>query len=139
MTVKVGLNGTAVLALVAVAAVGYVAWKGVPKLREAANAINPLNHDNVFAQGVNAVGGAIVTAPDGAGKNADGSWSLGGWLYDVTHPAEAAAVRSVGAPVAVWPSSGLSDAQANDARHLYAQQDPRRLDMPDYSLPTYGD
>lgn len=50
------------------------------------NAINPLNQDNVFYSGVNAVGGAIVSDPAGPGKNADGSWTLGGWLFDITHP-----------------------------------------------------
>lgn len=132
MTVKVGLNGTAVLALAALGVVGLIAWKGIPKLAEAAgaaaNAVNPLNHDNVFAQGVNAAGGAIVSDPAGPGKNADGSWSLGGWLYDVTHPATAGAVAGLSAPLA-WPSSGLSAAQAADARTLYAAQDPRRFDM----------
>ena len=53
---------------------------------DAAQAINPLNRDNIFYGGVNAVGGALVTDPAGPGKNADGSWSLGGWIYDVTHP-----------------------------------------------------
>lgn len=88
---KVQLNAPAVLALAGLGVAALLAWKG-PKLaaaawngvKGAADAVNPLNHDNVFAGGVNAVGAAIVTEPDGAGKNADGSWSLGGWLRDVT-------------------------------------------------------
>lgn len=50
------------------------------------NAINPLNNDNIFYSGVNAVGGAIVDKDNGPGRNADGSWTLGGWLFDITHP-----------------------------------------------------
>ena len=50
------------------------------------NAINPLNNDNIFYSGVNAVGGASVDKDSGPGRNADGSWTLGGWLFDITHP-----------------------------------------------------
>jgi hypothetical protein len=89
----VSLSATGVLAVVAVAAVGVLFWKSgdIAKaaggvLSDAANAVNPANHDNVFATGVNDVGGAVVTDPAGPGKNADGSWSLGGWIFDVTHP-----------------------------------------------------
>lgn len=111
MSVKVGLNGTAVLALVAVAVVGVVVWKGLPKLAQAAKdagqAVNPLNHDNVFAKGVNAVGGAIVSEPAGAGKNADGSWTFGGWIYDVTHP-----------DAFTFPSTVARGDEVNDARQI---------------------
>lgn len=73
--------------LLALGYVGYKAYKDGPQaIADAANAINPTNPDNIFATGVNSVGGAIVSEPDGAGKNADGSWTLGGWVYDVTHP-----------------------------------------------------
>jgi hypothetical protein len=51
----------------------------------AANAMNPVNPNNVFATAVNSIGGVLVSDPQGNGKNADGSWTLGGWLYDVTH------------------------------------------------------
>lgn len=40
-------------------------------------AVNPVNPDNVFASGVNAVGGAV------SGRGAE--WSLGSWVYDVFH------------------------------------------------------
>lgn len=43
----------------------------------AAQAVNPVNPNNVFASGVNAVGGAV------SGQGAD--WSLGSWIYDLTH------------------------------------------------------
>lgn len=48
-------------------------------------AINPASSENIINRGVSAIGGAIVSDPVGPGKNADGSWSLGGWLYDITH------------------------------------------------------
>lgn len=45
------------------------------------NAINPLNNDNVFYSSVNAVGASIAGVPRD-------SWSLGSWIYDITHPNE---------------------------------------------------
>lgn len=51
----------------------------------AANNLDPTNPENVAYGTVNTWGGAIVD-DTGAGKNADGSWSLGGWIYDITHP-----------------------------------------------------
>lgn len=77
------------LALLTVGVVYYTVRKTsgavVAGAGQALQAVNPINPDNIFNSSVNAVGGALV-ASDGAGKNADGSWTLGGWLYDVTHP-----------------------------------------------------
>ena len=86
---KLGLTGTGVLALAGLAVAGYAAWrvaKAAGPVTDALNAVNPFNHDNVFATAVNDVGGSVITNPSGPGKNADGSWSLGGFIYDVTHP-----------------------------------------------------
>lgn len=41
-----------------------------------ANAVNPLNHENVFSQGANAVTQALT---------GDQNQTLGGWIYDITH------------------------------------------------------
>lgn len=63
--------------------------------------VNPTNPDNWVNQGVTSIGGAIVS-DTGPGKNADGSWTVGGWLYDVTHPGwadNAAGTVSGGTPV----------------------------------------
>ena len=70
--------------------------KGAQVAQDVAQAVNPLNNDNVFATTVNKVGGAV------AGDDS-GGWSLGGWIYDMTHadpmadttpaPKERAAVR----------------------------------------------
>lgn len=82
--------------------VGYKAWSkagaavdavgdfvgNLPEVaQEAAQSINPTNPENIFYSSVNKVGGA-VTSDTGPGRNADGSWTLGGWIYDVTHPSE---------------------------------------------------
>lgn len=48
-------------------------------------AVNPADSGNLINRGVTAVGSAVITDPAGPGKNADGSWTLGGWFYDVMH------------------------------------------------------
>lgn len=67
-----------------VAVLGLVAYKAIPKVAgavgDAAQAVNPLNHDNVIAGGVNKVGGIIA-------GDTSGNWTLGGWFYDLTHKA----------------------------------------------------
>lgn len=74
---------------VVIGAVVYLVRKGGDAAAAAVDAVvtgaNPANPNNVVNSGVRAVGGAIVTDPAGPGKNADGSWSLGGWVYDVMH------------------------------------------------------
>lgn len=55
------------------AVAGVVAWKLFPKL---AQAINPVNPNNVFASSANAVGAAI---------SGDESFSVGGGIYSLTH------------------------------------------------------
>lgn len=94
------------LGILAVLSVYFVGRKAVQGAAAVGSAINPVNRDNVFAAGVNAVGGVLVTEPDGAGKNADGSWTFGGWLYDVTHPATAKTVASMSGTV---QKSNVSD------------------------------
>lgn len=61
----------------------------------AANHLDPSNPENIAYSTVNTWGGELVADPMGPGKNADGSWSLGGWLYDVTHPTTAEAVANI--------------------------------------------
>lgn len=43
---------------------------------QAAPYVNPASRDNVVYRGVNGIGGAISGEKD---------WTLGGWIYDVTH------------------------------------------------------
>lgn len=53
-------------------------------LGDVAEFVNPASPQNAVNQGVSALGNAVVS-DDGPGRNADGSWTLGGWLYDVLH------------------------------------------------------
>lgn len=47
--------------------------------------VNPSDPGNWVNQGVGAVGSALVS-DTGPGRNADGSWTVGGWLYDLANP-----------------------------------------------------
>lgn len=64
-----------------------------------ANAIDPTNPDNVAYSTINTWGGYAITDPDGPGKNADGSWTLGGFLYDISHPVTAWKIANIEKPV----------------------------------------
>ncbi len=59
--------------------IGYFAKKAAVAT---ANAINPVNHDNVFSTSVNSIGGALTN---------DNNWTLGGQIYDWIHPNNATA------------------------------------------------
>ena len=45
---------------------------------------NPVNPANYANRAVTAIGSAVVS-DTGPGRNADGSFTVGGWLYDITH------------------------------------------------------
>jgi len=68
-------------------------------------AVNPVNPDNVFAQAVNAAGDTIIS-DTGPGRNADGSWTLGGWVFDVFNPGIAGAVGDITKPVTTGGATG---------------------------------
>lgn len=69
----------------------YLVTKGTRAVIDTAadliESVDPTNHDNIFAVTTNTIGGSIMRAggPTTAGMNADGSWSLGGYIYDMTH------------------------------------------------------
>jgi hypothetical protein len=91
---------------------GFLLWRGARvagqvagAVGDAAQAVNPLNPENIFAAGANAVGDAVVSE-DGAGRNADGSWTLGGWWFDTWNPETAQAVKDVTKPVFTGGASG---------------------------------
>ncbi len=75
-----------VLAVVGVAAIYFfgrkllnAAGSGISSAASAVGtAINPVDPNNLAYRGVNGVGASI---------SGDNSWSLGGWIYDLTHPA----------------------------------------------------
>ncbi|WP_286269520.1 hypothetical protein [Thalassotalea hakodatensis] len=67
--------------VLAVAAVGgVVLYYGEKKARAAAaavgDAVNPINDDNVFASGVDAVGAKVT---------GNSNFKLGGWIYEQIH------------------------------------------------------
>lgn len=64
------------LAVVTLAGLWFLQRQGAAAVKTTANAVNPLNRDNVFTSAAN----AVVTATTGRDE------TLGGWLYDLTHP-----------------------------------------------------
>lgn len=81
------------------------------------NAVNPVSDRNIFYRGTNAVGGALSGSAD---------WSLGSWLYDVTHddydpnaPAQAAGSVDTQAPgnVAAYEDSWSLGSWLYDVTH----------------------
>tara|TARA_R110001599_G_scaffold287356_2_gene489917 strand:+ start:10381 stop:10617 length:237 start_codon:yes stop_codon:yes gene_type:complete len=57
----------------------YVKDKAVEVVKTVGNAINPVNPENVFYEGVNSVGSSL---------SGDSEWTLGTWIYDVTNKDE---------------------------------------------------
>lgn len=115
-----------VLLLAAVGGAAFVAWRtykagagvvsgiasGVTDAAQTVGTwINPVSDQNLAYRGVNAVGGALVGA-SGNGVNADGSWTLGGWLYDITH------ADPLAAPKPVYNSTTIAAADLSDARQI---------------------
>jgi len=89
--VKVSIGATGVLAIGGLIALGLVAWKVAKGAGQAgqwvgqvAHNVDPTDPTNIVNRAVSAVGESL-TSPTSSGRNGDGSWSLGGWLYDVTH------------------------------------------------------
>lgn len=87
LLIKLALVGLGIgVAVWAARKVSSTAVDAAQWVRDSTKYINPASDQNVVYQGVNAAGNVLVSDPAGPGKNADGSWTLGGWLYDVTHP-----------------------------------------------------
>ncbi len=71
---KVGL--AVALGVMGAGFVVYSANKAKQSVIDVGQSINPVNDGNIFNQGVLSVGRAIT------GKD---NWTLGGWIYDITH------------------------------------------------------
>lgn len=99
MTVKLAI--AAGLGLAGFFLVRKIAGAAGAGVQQAAIFLNPADPGNLVNRGVTAVGSALVTDPEGPGKNADGSWTLGGYFYDIFHPTEVAAVKNISKPVNV--------------------------------------
>lgn len=79
--------------MIAAAAAGlYLVYSAKQGVKAVATGLDITSGDNFAAAGVNKVGKAV---------SGDAGWSLGGWIYDVTHP-EAADLGKAG-PVKVTP------------------------------------
>lgn len=90
---NVALAAGAVLAL---AAIGYVAARRAGQAIAAnSHLINPTDSRNLVYQGVNEVGSSIT---------GEANFSLGGWLYDITHPGVASQIEALQA--GADPASG---------------------------------
>ena len=83
LVVKLALGAGAIVA--AVSLYKYIKH-GLPSAAQVVTAVNPADPGNVVNSTVTAWGGAVNSSPDDPGKNADGSWTFGGWIYDKTHP-----------------------------------------------------
>lgn len=103
------------LSLMAAAVAGVVllarrAGDALPSFSTFGQSFNPTSSQNLAYTGVNALGNAIVDAT-GPGRNGDGSWTLGGFIYDVTHadPFTPIAPAAPAAPAYVPPSTVQDD------------------------------
>ena len=83
------------------------------KVSEVADAVivgtNPMNPENWVNRGVTAAGDLIVSS-EGVGRNADGSWTLGGAVFDMLNPGWSdnlsGPVSAVPTPVMGAPTDG---------------------------------
>jgi hypothetical protein len=96
-------KGIVVLALAAGGAMlGWALYTRGKKL--VTEDLNPASSENVVNKTANALGSAIVSKdPLSPGRNADGSFTIGGWFYDVMNPRTAAA-RDAVAGIASGPA-----------------------------------
>ena len=93
MGVNLDLSPQGIMIVAGVLVGGYMLWRASGAVKGLAasageaitTAVNPANPENLANKAVTAVGSTVV-GPDGPGKNADGSWTLGGAAYDVFHP-----------------------------------------------------
>jgi hypothetical protein len=97
---------------VAVSVVGLLAYKAWQAAGAAAGAVgdvvthqlNPASSDNLVNAGVTSVGAAV---------SGDTSWTLGGWLYDVTGGNDKVAAMLKGAPTPPAANAGTYDPLIN--------------------------
>jgi hypothetical protein len=87
-------GGVVLVALALLGVAGVWLYRQSPAIAAAADKINPLNPDNIFATTVNDVGAAV---------SGNQSFSLGTWAWEVVNPSAAAKEKALTAPVT--PSS----------------------------------
>lgn len=65
-----------ILGAATVAGAAFILWQGKKAVVAVGEAVNPLNDENIFAAGIDNLGGKIL---------GDVNFSLGGWLWDITN------------------------------------------------------
>lgn len=68
-------------------AAAYVAEQASAAAETVGHWVNPADDQNLAYSSISTVGGAVMSqgGPNVAGMNADGSWNLGAYAYDMTH------------------------------------------------------
>lgn len=75
--------------LVLVVGVAIIGRRALAAAGAGLQTVNPLNPNNAIAAGVNRVGEVISNTP---------SWSLGAWVWELTHPEQRAAEQRATGP-----------------------------------------
>lgn len=80
---------------------------------------NPVNPNNWANQAVTAAG-SLVVSDTGPGRNADGSWTLGGAIFDLLNPgwAQNAVAPSPAAPLPGWGREARTTIYQADSEEL---------------------
>lgn len=114
MTAPTFDNAKAIVLLVAAGAVAYLGYRAFTVGKEVVTKdLNPANRENVVNRAVTAVAENFVSTDDKApGRNADGSWTVGGYLYDLFNKEKATARDNFGvvAPASravTYPKGGM--------------------------------
>lgn len=116
---KVDVSATGVIALAGVGVVGLVLWRLWASREAIGAAVNPASDKNIVYQGVNGIGASV---------SGDKDWSLGTWLYDITHPNEAEQL-GLGAKRDHYEQSGRG-ASGSGAQESDDYSDPARWGFP---------
>ena len=117
----VGAAGLAVLALVVYNGAG----KTVDALKSVGSAIDPTNNNNVFATGVNKVGGILA--------GGDPNWSLGGAIYDWTH-----STPTADAQAPIWKSDENGSLLSRYPNPTAIFDNPSKIDYTDPTTWSLG-
>ena len=77
---RLNIDASAIMVLAALVGGGYVVYRASKLAVDLAPHLDPTSTDNVFYSGANDIGGAL------SGEGDD--FSLGVWIYEITHPNE---------------------------------------------------
>lgn len=77
MKIKGDAQKVLALGAVAIAVYWILSREALAAAKAVGAAVNPVDRDNVFNSGVDAVGKSL---------SGESGWTLGGWVYDITNP-----------------------------------------------------